>query len=147
MTLQTELSTDPLARGYATMNADQTLASLTAVNRPMVIERVITDRTLYSALGPAEAEAILTKLATAGASDATVNRALGWISQRDGFNIGDPVAQAMVDQLVTNGVFTAAEGASIKGLAIVTKSRADELGLSVDWGVVNSARAALGWTV
>jgi hypothetical protein len=147
MTLQTELSTDPLARGYAAMTTGQTLASLIALDRPVVVEKVITDRTLYADLGPTLAETILQKLAAVAGTEPAVARALNWLQQRDGFNIGDPYSQAMVDQLVTNNVFTAAEGTAIKGLATVTKSRADELGLSLDWGIVNSARSSLGWAV
>jgi acetylglutamate synthase len=147
MSLALELQNDPLARGYAAMNTGQTLASLLATDRNVLVEHFITDRTLYSSLGPVMAESILSKMAAAAATDATINRALNWISQRDGLNIGDPVSQAMVDQLVGNSVFTAAEGSAIKGLGLALRSRADELCLAVDWGIVNAARAALGWSI
>jgi hypothetical protein len=145
MSLALELSTDPLARGYAAMNTDQTLASLATANRAVVVETYVTDRTLFSKLGPAVAVSILGKLA--GSTDAAVMRASAWVTSAVGFNIGDPVAQGMIDSLTAAGLFTAAEGASLKGLATVTKSRADELGISVDWGVINSARHSLGWAV
>jgi hypothetical protein len=147
VTLIEELSDDPLARGYQAMSTDQLLASLTAVDRQITVETVITDRTLYSRLGPVMAESILSKLEAASATDSTIKRAVNWIEARDGFNIGDPISQAMVDQLVAGGLFSPEEGAAIKGLAVRTMSRSEELGLTVDWGVVNSARAALGWSI
>lgn len=133
--LKAELTTDPLERGYAAMDADAAAASLNAADRTVVeTGKYVNTKSLYSTLGAAAAETIIGKLEAAAASASPlapiVKRAVSWfLPSEQGIDVGNTVTRGMIDQLVTASVLTSEEAASLNAIAEKTVSRAAELGL------------------
>lgn len=59
LALKREIETDPGGRGYATMTADQIVTDLTDPRYVTMIERMISERTLFAVLGAARATALM----------------------------------------------------------------------------------------
>ena len=143
--LKDELTVDPLTRGYSGMSDQQVVDSLTlTVDRPVVNDMNVGSLGIMREIGPTLGATILDKLEAA----ATVDSRLKWFMKElntNGVDIGNAVTRATIDDLVTNSVITAAEGASLKGIPEKTVSRAEELGFSeLSDQVINNART-LSW--
>ena len=131
MTLRTELSTDPLGRGYAAHLPDSpgiVADMLNAVNRTAVRSRFISARTVLAELGLGGA-AILDALEAVAPAVSAVKWMMSFVKSDAGVDIGSPVAQGLVDLLVAGATLTAPQGAALKSLALQPCSRANELGL------------------
>ena len=143
MTLATELTTDPLARGYAQFipDAPGILADMmNAQIYSMPKEKFVSARGVLAAHGAAGA-AILDKLESASTSVSEIKWALSFLKTEAGIDVGHPNSRSLLDQLATNGVLTTTEAGLIKDMALQPASRADILG----FGYVREAdvRAAL----
>lgn len=73
--------------------------------------------------GPIAADALLTKLdsfgATAHPMASIVRRALKFLAQPDGLDVGSPATQGLLDALAAGGVLTADEVSGIKSMALI----------------------------
>lgn len=104
--------------GYAT--ATEAKAALSEmVPGPAFSERLINERTIYAELGPALAEAILTKLQTvADAGDAAMGRIVRWLDPaRQGVDIASPLMLASLAALVAGGVLEQSEADALLAMA------------------------------
>lgn len=127
--LKSEVQTDALAIGYSAYlpaSPGYVADLLNAQKYSMVKSRFVTARTVLSEiLGGA---ALLDKLQAISSSVSAVKYALTFLNQDSGIDIGNSATQGMVDQLVAGGALTAAEGTSLKNMAIQPASRAEVLG-------------------
>ncbi len=130
-TLYNELTTDPLARGYATMTDAQAAASLNTADRSVIRPRLANAKTVMHEIE--NGWLLLDKLEAAAPSVPPVKWALKFLETDVGIDVGSPVTQAQLQSLVP-GVLTQAEADALKALAQVTVSRADELGLGAVGG-------------
>jgi len=135
--LKSEITTDPLGRGYATMTDAAVATSLNAVDRPGPVPAKDVIKRLQLLGKWAEIERVASGLGTA-APDATINAALTIVSAVrtfEDFDLSDPAVMAAVngalDALVTVGLITATDKATVLALQDNRQSRAQELGLRV----------------
>lgn len=92
------------------------LAAALNADAPMEFRpRYITARAVMAEC--AGGAAILDALTAIASSNSAVSWAMKFIGQEAGLNIGDPYTLGMVDQLVTAGALTAAQGDALKALA------------------------------
>jgi hypothetical protein len=102
---------------------DQAIADILSAGRVKVVPRMVSERGILNDYpgGPIEADAVLSNLETyAGAGQAlssVVNRAIRFLRDPDGIDIGAASTRAMLDALAGGGVITAAECAGLKSLA------------------------------
>jgi len=145
--LKTEITTDPLGRGYATMTNVEVAASLNAVDRPGPVPAKDVVKALQIAGKWAEIERVANGLGTA-APDATIKAALtitSAVRTFEDFDLSDATVAATVnaalDALVAVTLISSADKAIVLALQNNRQSRAQELGL---WAVtaadVKSAR-------
>ena len=149
MTLATELSTDPLVRGYAGMTDVEAAADLNTVYRTRY--RALTTRDmlrwgfareglskLRDAADKAGAYTAITDIDRAKAIAAYSITTAGIEGSID---VGDPEIDAMLDFLVATGIFVAQDKTDLLTRASESISRATELGLTkVREGTVGRAR-------
>jgi hypothetical protein len=136
-TLQTELSDDPLARGYAGMTDTERYASLTAEDRPSTTMRFASLRTLAAELTDEEyvtIKGVLTAVAASNVKVADMLSILATPGNDDGtgggLDFGCDSVRGMIDAFVAGELITADLGAKIKAIAETTTSRAAELGIA-----------------
>lgn len=130
MSLQTELSNDPLQRGYAGMTDAECAADLNEKRYAQVAERWITERTIMAEL--ADGQAIMEVLETVAEQSGEVARAVKWLDPaRGGLNIADAKVRAQIDDLATAQLLTQQQAEALKALAEQPASRAEVLGLGV----------------
>ena len=128
--LHTELTTDPLALGYAKFLPGDPVHAAALLNDPRFTKiktRFVTARTVLAEV--AGGAALLDKLQSIGATQSAVKYAMTFLNQEGGIDIGNAATQGMVDQLVAGAALTAAEGTALKNLALQPASRAEVLGL------------------
>ena len=143
--LRTELLTDPLARGYATMTDERAAASLLAVDIP-VRQRVTIARLQATAMEQGLFVALHTAILTPTTPPqlvAVCKTVLDLVQARfDDVDLDNPRSQVIWTTLQQYGVMNAAQTAAINALADATVSRASQLGLGdVTAGEVGRARA------
>jgi hypothetical protein len=140
-TLQTELTTDPLNRGYAQHIPDCPGILVNLLNEPVYQKhktRFVTARTVLAEVaGGAE---ILDKLELAAQSNSAVKWAMRFVTT-DGIDVGYLGTQQLLDSLVGT-TLTQAECDAIKNLALQSASRAEVLGLG--YVTEQQVRNALG---
>lgn len=130
MSLEQELRTDPLNRGYAQYIPQSPGVLVEMLNRQQytkIKSRFVTARTVLAEV-PGGAE-VLDKLEAAGATNSAVKWAMRFMLS-DGIDVGFPVTQQLLDGLVAGGVLTQSESDSLKNLALQPASRAEVLGLA-----------------
>lgn len=146
--LTSEIQNDPLARGYAGMTDAERLASLRAVNRTKLTSPyMITDRGVINAFAnPVDGETCMQGIEAASQSNPLVARAIKWMQPANGgLDIGDVKTHAIIDVLSGAGAITAEAATTLKAIAQVVCSRAEELGIAdVELGHLESARTMLG---
>lgn len=131
MSLQTEIQTDPLGRGYAQYLPHAPGLVVEMLNNPIYQKhksRFVTARTVLAEV--ANGAEILDKLEAAAQANSSVKWAMRFITT-DGIDVGYPVTQQLLDQLATAGVLTQAEATSLKDLSLQPASRAEVLDLPV----------------
>ena len=141
LSLKNEIINDPLTRGYSGMTDQQIVDSLTlTVDRPIIHNVNIGSLGIMREIGPTLGATILDKLEAA----ATVDSRLKWFMRElntNGIDIGNAVTRATIDELVTNSVITATEGAALKGISEKMVSRAEEQGFTdLSDQIINNAR-------
>lgn len=142
MTLQEELTTDPLNLGYQQYvpQAPGTIAEIiNAQNYSLPKTKFINARGILAQFGIQGAE-ILDKLETASNSNSAVKWAMRFITS-DGIDVGHPTCRTLLDQLVGT-VLTQQECDLLKNMAVQPASRADVLGLP--YVSTNDVQTALG---
>jgi hypothetical protein len=131
MTLQTELQTDPLNRGYAQFFSGQLPVIVSMMNDrsyTMVKTKFVTARTVLAEHGEAGAT-VLDKLDAAKTSDPAVKWAMAFVTSDPGIDVGHPTTRSMLDSLAAANVLTSTEASLLKDMAIQPASRAEVLGL------------------
>lgn len=94
----------------------QAIAATLSMGRTATQSRFVTARTILSecgAIGPS----ILDSLEAIAASNSAVKWAVRFLGQDSGLDVGNPVTQYMIDQLVIGGM-PADQGAALKAMAI-----------------------------
>jgi len=134
--LASELRSDPLGRGYATMTVDEAVASLNASNRTEIYSRRVDERDVVREwpAGAASSDSFLRKVEAIAAAEPNtyLARVINWLRPSEGgINAGDARTRASLDTLVGVGGITAEEVAMMKALAERIVSRAAELGLGI----------------
>lgn len=126
MTLKSEITVDPLRRGYSTMTDQQIVDSLNAVNRTRNRTSITGDE-LFSATDEVEYIAL-------SSSDRLL-----WVSfcGRDSIDPFGKANVAFVKDLFGNGSATVL---AMAGDRVESVSRADELGVRVGIGLAQEAR-------
>ena len=128
-TLRNELTTDPDARGYASMTDAEAAADLNTPRITQLRERFVDARTVYVLFGPADGEAALQAFETVAETNPVIKRTLNWMNpDQRGVDVGLPAVRAMIDQL-TPGVFSTEQAAALKEEGEQSISRAQQLGL------------------
>lgn len=140
--LASELSVDPLVRGYAAMTDQQAADSLNVVDRPASVPksdllRYVVENAKWK--GIADLAASPTSPYAAAAASAVRAFEPG---DFDAIDLSRPAVVALIDALVAGGALVAADKTAILAMAENRRSRAAELGLSfVHAGDVQYARA------
>lgn len=99
------------------------IAALLSVGRTRVVSHFASERGILERfpLGPIAGDALLTKLdafaATAHPMASIVKRAMKFLGQPEGLDLGSPATQGLLDQLALGGVMTAEERAGLKTMA------------------------------
>lgn len=135
MTLKTELTADPAALGYDMADAAQIERVINARDRSRIVSHFVSERGVLDrhAGGPVAGDALLAKLEAFAQSAqplaGIVRRALKFLAQPDGIDLGSAGVQGMLDALTDGGVLTTAERDGLRAMATRSCSRAEELGL------------------
>jgi len=142
--LRAELANDPLDRGYSSMSDEEAAADLQTEYRSDLHPVPMTSVVRWCARHDS-----LASLDTAASSASPGVRSVARAAQImiasphiESFNVHDPELSAMLDALVTAGVFTLDERDDLVALGTTPTSRAAELGLGrVKPGYIGKARA------
>jgi hypothetical protein len=93
------------------------IAALVSAGRTKVVERLGGIGTVLRHLGPVNGPALLDALDALRATVPAIR--WGWVLlDRGQLDFGSPVVRAMIDQLVTDGVISAAHGEILKNVAV-----------------------------
>lgn len=139
-TLSDELANDPMGLGYAQWLPNSPGMVVQLINAPsfaMVKSLMMSERGILAQYpdGPVAADAVLTKLDTFAQTQqalaSVVRRALRFLGDPEGIDMGSPATQSMLDAVQQAGVLTADETTKLKALAMQPASRAEVLGLGV----------------
>lgn len=154
--LQSELTSDPLARGYASMDAAQVAASLNTANRSRFIAISGPALLRWAAAGAdvansVPARIVRIKLASERAApfdslnfvaQGYAAAAVAAINASMPLSYDDETVRGMIAQLATDEVLTSGEADDLAALGTETISRAAELGLgAVKAGHIEQVRA------
>lgn len=121
--IRAAIAADPALQALAASRADDgaiaaALSTGTEYRSRMISERGILDG--YAG-GPIAADAVLAKLEACVAAgqplSSLVGRALKFLAQSDGLDVGAASTRAMLDQLAAGGVITTTEAGNLKALA------------------------------
>lgn len=99
------------------------IAAVLSVGRTRTVSHFASERGILERfpLGPIAGDALLTKLdtfaATAHPMASIVRRALKFLGQPEGLDIGSAATQGLLDQLALGGVMTSEERAGLKTMA------------------------------
>ena len=139
--LKAEVQNDPTAMGYASLlpsSPGQVCVRLNAIVAAKCLQdRFVTARTILAecsgggtildALEKATTGAVITPMTVELQSD--IKWALKFLGQDSGVNVGTTATQGLIDACVSVGTLTTAQGASLKGMGMLSCSRAQSLGL------------------
>lgn len=123
MTLLEEIQAKCTPQELAAKNYHVVAAKVNADRTPITTALMVSEKGIMKAYdgGPLAADAVLSKLEafalTAHPLASITKRALKFLAQPEGLDIGDPSTQAMIDGLVTVAAITADEGTKLKALA------------------------------
>ena len=129
--MNTELTTDPEGRGYATMTPEAALQDLCEPRYPG--ECRVTILTVAADLGRDVARRLAASMQAAATVDPLMVEMLAVARIADGIDVGHAETQAALDEMAANTDLdlTADDAAAIKALADNQRSRLDVLGLDV----------------
>jgi hypothetical protein len=130
--LKTELTDDPLERGYSSMTAEEASASLNTVNRTRLVALSMQELREWAGIN-ARGFNILAGISNEALTDQQRNIccvADKLIGTDDGkLDPGNALHVAMINELVSAGVISAADRTALVAKATDDISRATELGL------------------
>jgi hypothetical protein len=131
MDLETELTTDPEGRGYASMTPEAALLDLQELRYSG--ECRVTILNVASELGRAIAGRLAASMQTAAETDPLMAEMLAVVRTATGIDVGHDEARAAIDEMAANPnlELTADDTEAIKGLAAGRNSRLGVLGLGV----------------
>ncbi len=124
--IQARASADPAFAAMLASGDHAGCAAALSVGRTKLAPRRIKEPGVVSALGVEAGEDVLSALeafadATASgplaAKHKGIKRMIGWLKTPDGLDIGDPLAQQLLDALAATGVLAPASVSKIKSLA------------------------------
>lgn len=122
-TLHDEIYANATAKALADSGDDAGAAAVIGPTLPKLVvsPTFVTERAVIAAFtNPADGEAVLTAVEAAAQSNPLVARALKWLQPANGgIDFGNPAARRMFDSFAASGVLTAAQVATLKGLAEV----------------------------
>ena len=101
------------------------IATILSAGRTKMASLLISERGILEryAAGPLAADTVLTKLeafsATAHPMASIVKRAMKFLAQPEGLDVGSPATQSLIDALAAGGVITADEATNLKNIAAV----------------------------
>lgn len=133
--LRSELQADPQGLGYVLADHAQIERVINAKNRTRLVSHFASERGILDRhpSGPLAADALLAKLEafaqTAHPMAGIVKRALKFLAQPEGIDLGAGGTQQMLGALAQGGAITATELAGLRAMATQPCSRAEEIGL------------------
>lgn len=101
------------------------IADKVNVGRQRILRKMISERGILESYpdGPIAADAVLSKLEAFGTAghplSSIVKRAMKFLGQPDGLDIGSAATQGMLTNLGAGGVLTVDEANKLKGLALI----------------------------
>lgn len=119
------IEADPALQALAAAGNTQAIADALSAGRTKVVSHFASERGILERfpLGPIAGDALLTKLdtfaATAHPMASIVKRAMKFLGQPEGLDLGSPATQGLLDQLALGGVMTAEERAGLRAMATV----------------------------
>ena len=123
--IRAAIAADPALQALATQGATQAIADALSVGRTKPVSHFASERGVLERFpaGPLAGDALLAKLeafaATAHPMARIVGRALKFLAQPEGLDIGSPATQGLLDQLAAGGVISADERAGLAQMAAV----------------------------
>lgn len=123
--IRTAIEADPALQALAAAGNTQAIADALSAGRTKVVSHFASERGILERfpLGPIAGDALLTKLdafaATAHPMASIVKRAMKFLGQPEGLDLGSPATQGLLDQLALGGVMTAEERAGLRAMATV----------------------------
>lgn len=126
--IRLEIVVDPVL--VALVPDTEAIAAALSTRHTRLIERLITERRILSVLGLVDGEAFLSALETFAtqllpdahplkAAQPGLKRVLSWLKTPDGLDVGDPLAQQMLQALAGAGVVNATHAQLVMDLARV----------------------------
>lgn len=116
--LKAEILANPACADAIAARDLDTIAAIVSEGRTAAQSRFVTARTVLAECG-ASGPGILDALEAAAAGNGAVKWALTFLGQDSGLDVGNPVTQAMIDQLTAGGALTGEQGVALKALAMV----------------------------
>lgn len=119
------IAASPALQALAAAGDTQGIADALSAGRTKVVSHFASERGILERFpaGPLAGDALLAKLevfaATAHPTARIVGRALKFLAQPEGLDIGAPATQGLLDQLAAGGVITAEERAGLTAMATV----------------------------
>lgn len=119
------IEADPELQALAAAGNTQAIADALSAGRTKVVSHFASERGILERfpLGPIAGDALLTKLdafaATAHPMASIVKRAMKFLGQPEGLDLGSPATQGLLDQLALGGVMTAEERSGLRAMATV----------------------------
>lgn len=120
------IAADPALQALAAEGNVQAIAEALSVGRTKVASHFASERGILERypLGPIAADELLAALeafaATAHPMARIVGRALKFLAQPEGLDIGSPATQGLLDQLAAGGVITTAQRDGLRQMATVS---------------------------
>lgn len=113
------------ALAQAANRNDEAIAAALSVGRTKIVSHFASERGVLERYpgGPIEADALLAALEVFAATQhpmaRIVGRALKFLAQSEGLDIGSPATVALIDQLTAGGVLTTAQRDGLRAMATV----------------------------
>lgn len=121
--IRSAIDASPELQALAAARNDAAIAQALSIGRTALVSHFASERGVLErfAGGPVAADAMLTKLEAFAASAhplaSIVQRALKFLAQTEGLDIGSPTTQALIAQLAAAGVITTAERDGLAAMA------------------------------
>lgn len=119
------IAASPELQALATAGNTQAIADALSAGRTKLVSHFASERGVLERFpgGPVAGDVLLSKLeafaATAHPMASIVKRALKFLAQAEGLDIGSPATQGLIDALTAGGVITAAERDGLRAMATV----------------------------
>lgn len=119
------IAASPELQSLAAAGNVQRIADILSIGRTKIASHFASERGVLGRYpgGPVEADALLAKLEAFAASGqpfaSIVKRALKFLAQSDGLDIGSPATQGLISSLTVFGVISAQERDGLRAMATV----------------------------